>query len=110
MTGWLAAHLAPSEKRVFFVRLLAPRSTFMQDITADERAMMQEHGAYWRKKLTEGVAIAFGPVADPNGGWGLGLIRARDEAEVRSFEAGDPAVASGRGFRYEVLPMVALVS
>jgi len=53
--------------------------------------------------------IVFGPVADPKGGWGLGVVRARDEAEVAAFEAGDPVVRSGRGFRYEVLPMVSAV-
>jgi uncharacterized protein YndB with AHSA1/START domain len=109
VTTWLDKHLAPDDKRVFLIRLLPPRPTFMQDMTAEERTMMQNHGAYWRAKLAEGVAIAFGPVADPKGGWGLGLIKARDEAEVRRFEAEDPAIASGRGLRYEVMPMVALV-
>lgn len=99
---------ASGEHRHFFVRLIAPRPTFMQDMTADERAAMQEHGMYWRGKLAEGVAIAFGPVADPKGAWGLGLLKVRDEAEVKAFEAADPAVTK-LGMHYEVLPMVALV-
>ena len=92
----------------FLVRLIAPRPTFMQDMTADERAVMQEHGTYWRGKLAEGAVIAFGPVADPQGPWGLGLIKGRDVAEVRGFEAGDPAVTK-LGMHYEILPMVTLV-
>ena len=90
-------------------RLLPPRPTFMKDMTADERAIMQEHGRYWRGKLDEGIAIAFGPVADPSGGWGLGLVEARDETELKAFQAADPAIESGRGFRYESLPMAQIV-
>ncbi len=106
--GWLGGHVAP-EERFFLLRLIAPRPTFAMDMTADERAIMEKHGVYWRGKLAAGVAIAFGPVLDPKGPWGMGLVKAHDEAEVAAFEAGDPAITSGRGFRYEVLPMLRLV-
>jgi hypothetical protein len=33
-------------------------------------------------------------------------VRADDEAAVRAFEKQDPAIASKRGFRYEILPML----
>jgi uncharacterized protein len=56
--------------------------------------------------LQEGTAIVFRPVADPKGGWGLAVVRVADEAAVRLFEAGDPAIRSKRGFHYEVLPML----
>jgi uncharacterized protein YciI len=55
--------------------------------------------------LHEGTAIVFGPVADPKGAWGVGIVRAADEAAVHALEASDPAIQSKRGFRYEVLPM-----
>jgi uncharacterized protein YndB with AHSA1/START domain len=107
---WLSAYLSPSTPRhVFFCRLVPPRPTFMHDMTPDERAIMQAHGKYWHGKLADGAAIAFGPVADPSGGWGLGLVEVRDEKELKEFEAGDPAIESGRGFRYESLPIVRLV-
>jgi uncharacterized protein YndB with AHSA1/START domain len=89
----------------FFCRLIPPRPSFAQDMTPEERTMMGEHAAYWREHLAAGRAIVFGPVADPAGAWGLGVVRVKDEAEARAFEAGDPAVSSGRGFRYEILPM-----
>jgi hypothetical protein len=92
----------------FLVRLISPRPSFMQDMTSDERVVMQEHGMYWRAKLAEGAVVAFGPVLDPNGPWGLGLIKARDEAEVRAFEAADPAKTK-LGMHYEIVPMLALV-
>ena len=87
----------------------APAATFMQNMTVDERAVMEEHGRYWQQKLGEGIAIAFGPVADPAGGWGLGLVEARDDAELQTIQAGDPAIKANLGFRYESLPMPRLV-
>jgi len=108
--GWLERYLSPaSAGRVFICRLLPPRPSFMQDMTSDERVVMQAHAHYWQGKLAEGVAIAFGPVADPSGGWGLGILEVRDEAELDAFQAADPAIQSGRGFRYESLPMLRLV-
>jgi hypothetical protein len=71
-----------------------------------EAAVMRDHAAYWADCLHEGMAIVFGPVADPKGAWGLGVVRMADEAAVRVFEGGDPAIQSKRGFRYEVLPML----
>lgn len=35
----------------------------------------------------------------------MGVVRVKDEAEARAFEAGDPVIRAGRGFRYEILPM-----
>ena len=108
--GWLAAYLNPlAAGRPFFCRLLPPRPTFIHDMTADERAIMQAHAQYWRRKLAEGVAVAFGPVADPSGAWGLGIVEVEDDADLKAFQDGDPAIASGRGFRYESLPIVRLV-
>jgi uncharacterized protein YndB with AHSA1/START domain len=111
--GWLVGHVAapaPAPPKSFFLcRLLAPRPTFAFDMTPEERAIMQEHGAYWRTLLREGSAVVFGPVADPKGAWGLGVIRAADEAEVRRLESQDPVILSRRGFSYEVLPMLTAV-
>ncbi len=105
--GWLGAHLEVPA-RYFLCRLMPPRATFMQDMTADERAIMGAHGRYWRAKLADGVAIAFGPVVDPAGGYGLGIMKADDESALAAHLAGDPAVAAP-GFRYETLPMASAV-
>lgn len=94
--------------RFFLVRLIAPRSSFLQDMTPEERGVMGEHGAYWRRRLDAGDVIVFGPVADPAGAWGLGVVRAADEGAVRAFEAEDPAVRK-LGMHYEILPMVTAV-
>jgi uncharacterized protein YndB with AHSA1/START domain len=103
--GWLARDLVPRSK-TFLLRLIAPRPTFPFDMTADEREMMGAHAAYWREQLAAGTVVVFGPVADPTGPWGLGIVRVDDDASVERFERGDPAIQSNRGFRYERLPML----
>lgn len=108
--SWLASYVAPQPQlRFFLCRLLPSRPSFMQDMSAAEREVMQAHAAYWRNKLSEGHVIAFGPVADPAGGWGVGIVAVRDEAELHEFQREDPAIQSNIGLRYEVLPMVAAV-
>jgi uncharacterized protein YndB with AHSA1/START domain len=89
--------------------LLPSRPTFMLDMSADERAVMQAHAVYWRGKLDEGSVIAFGPVADPAGGWGVGIVAVSDEAELRRFQNEDPAIQSNIGLSYETLPMLTAV-
>jgi uncharacterized protein YndB with AHSA1/START domain len=108
--GWLGGFVEPApELRYFMCKLLPPRATFMQDMNADERSAMQAHAAYWRVKLAEGAAIAFGPVADPAGGYGLGILAVPDEATLRAFQAADPAIVAKIGLRYETTPMVTVV-
>lgn len=102
--GWLVAHFAKGDK-YFLCRLIPPRPTFATDMTADEAAMMREHAKYWRDLLRRGVAIVFGPVLDPKGVWGVGILRVSSEAELAAARDGDPAITAGRGLRYEVLPM-----
>ncbi|MGE3763270.1 MAG: SRPBCC domain-containing protein [Kofleriaceae bacterium] len=108
--GWLGGHLAATEDaRYFLARLIAPRPSFMQDQTAEEREAMGAHLAYLQAQLAAGTVVFFGPVADaggPHGGWGLVILRAADEAAARAVGDGDPIVQSGRGFRYEVLPIL----
>ena len=108
---WLAGFSAPAAEggSYFVCRLLAPRPTFAFDMTDEERAIMQEHGGYWAGMLNAGTALIFGPVNDPKGPWGLGIVKAADEAAVRKIEAGDPAIRSNRGFHYEILPMLQAV-
>jgi uncharacterized protein YndB with AHSA1/START domain len=106
--GWLAGHVTAPTK-YFMSRLLPPRPTFMIDMTADERAVMIAHSQYWRGKLAEGKAIAFGPVGGAHGGFGLGLFAADDETALVAMQAQDPAIKAGTGFSYENSPILALV-
>lgn len=84
-----------TEKKYFFLKLIPPRATFFVDMTDQERNMMKEHGQYWRTLMEQGIAHIFGPVMDPKGVWGLGIVEAMNEDEIRSFTADDPAIKSG---------------
>jgi hypothetical protein len=86
----------------FFVRTQNPRLTFHLDMTAEERAIMERHVAYWSEKANQGVSIVFGPVMDPKGVYGIGVYQVQDEAEMHDLIEHDPANGL---LRYEVLPM-----
>jgi uncharacterized protein YndB with AHSA1/START domain len=108
---WMTGFVAPPEPvAAWFVKLLPPRPSFAFDMDADERAVMLAHGGYWRERMNAGQVIVFGPVNDPAGPFGLGVLRAKDAAELEAFQAGDPAIQSGRGFRYESYPMLSAVT
>ena len=88
----------------FLYRLQPPRPTFAQDMSPAEADVMQRHVAYWQDLLNRDVALAFGPVLDPEDPWGLGLLDLEDEQAARAIGASDPAVESGT-CTYEVVPM-----
>lgn len=106
--GWLAGNFAGPEQ-YFLLRLIAPRPSFAQDMTADERAVMQQHAAYLTSRLEAGQVLAFGPVLDPAGAWGMGIVRAADVDAARALTAADPVILSNRGFRYEIMQIARLV-
>jgi uncharacterized protein len=88
----------------FLYKLVPPRPTFAADMSDDEAAVMGEHAAYWEGLLEQGVIVAFGPVADPAGSWGLAVVEAETDGEVRRLAAEDPAVRSGLA-TFEVFAM-----
>jgi uncharacterized protein len=79
----------------FVFRLKAPRPTFALDMTDEEREIMGRHAAYWQPLIQAGRMVVFGPVLDGTGSWGLGVVEADDEDELRQFAAGDPVVTTG---------------
>lgn len=98
---------APAKKH-FVVRLIPPRPTFAADMTEEERAIMAAHGAYWRGLMNRGIALLFGPVLDPAGVWGLGILEAKDPDAARGLAADDPAIKSGLN-RAEIHEIAAVV-
>jgi uncharacterized protein YciI len=95
------------DKKYFAVRLNPSRPDFAQTMTDEEKSIMQQHAAYWRKFMNEGKVIVFGPVLDPNAVYGLGVLSVDDEQEVNDFIASDPA---NRINSYEYYPMLAVVA
>ena len=81
----------------FAFRLINPRPTFAQDMTDEERDIMARHAAHWKPYLDSGQMVVFGPILDDTGSWGLGVVEADDEQELRSFAAKDPVVTTGTG-------------
>ncbi|HKP43455.1 YciI family protein [Mycobacterium sp.] len=80
---------------MFLFRLVPPRADFAQTMTAEERHAMALHMAYWQNLLTAGQVVVYGPVADPEGVWGMGVLRAADRAEVLAIGERDPSVTAG---------------
>jgi uncharacterized protein len=91
--------------KYFLCRLIPPRPTFAQDMTEAEAMVMRDHVSYWTELAGRGTAVVFGPVADPKGPWGIGILEVADEAEVQSLTANDPVIRAAIGARYEILPM-----
>ena len=99
-----------SESQFYFCRLVPPRPTFAMDMNDSERKAMTEHVGYWSQLMAQDIAIVFGPVADPAGPWGLGIVRVRDAAQLSEVLDGDPAIRANIGLRYESLPMLQAVT
>ena len=82
-------------EKLFLFRLLPPRADFAQTMTRDEQDAMARHAAYWHELMGAGRVVVYGPVADPEGVWGLGVVRASSQAEVVELAQKDPVIASG---------------
>ena len=92
----------------YLYKLIPPRPTFAADMREVEAAVMAEHASYWSELVAEGRVLAFGPVLDPVGVWGLAIVEADDEAAVQEMGAEDPAVTSDVA-TFEVHPMPSTV-
>ena len=93
----------------YLCRLIPPRPSFAMDMTPAEAKAMGEHVAYWSDLLAKGKTIAFGPVLDPKGPWGVGIVSVSDAAELRELQGNDPAIRARIGLRYEAYEMPKLV-
>jgi uncharacterized protein YciI len=80
---------------LFLFRLDPPRADFAQTMTAEEQQAMAAHMDYWQQLLAAGKVLVYGPVADPEGVWGMGVLRAADRAEVLAIGEADPSVTAG---------------
>lgn len=95
---------------MYFCKLHPPRADFAQTLTTDEAQLMKEHAGYLRAFAAKGWAVAFGPVADPAGTYGVGIWEVPDGTDVAAISSDDPVIKSGLGFRYEIHPMPGLVT
>ncbi len=79
----------------FVYKLIPPRTTFAGDMNDAEQAIMGRHAEYWTALFEEGRAVLFGVVLDRAGAWGLAVVEAEGEHEVRALASDDPAVKTG---------------
>ena len=89
----------------FVIKLKPSREDFMFSMTPEERQVMQSHAVYWAGLMDQGVAVVYGPVNDPEGSYGLGVIAVEDAAAVDMIRRADPAVTFGVA-DYHVAPML----
>ena len=80
---------------LFLFKLLPPRADFAQTMTDDEQKAMADHMTYWQQLMADGKVLVYGPVADPEGVWGMGVMRVADRAEALEIGERDPSVAGG---------------
>jgi len=88
----------------YYFKLVPPRPTFPKDMTDQESALMEAHGAYFARQFDAGKLLLYGPVMAPDGAFGVGILEVADEAEARHFGENDPSVRAGMN-RFEVYPM-----
>ncbi|MQY29734.1 YciI family protein [Nocardia aurantia] len=89
----------------FVLKFVPHRPDFPADLSDAESSVMNEHFAYWQKRLKDGVAVVYGPVGDPAGVWGLAVVEVGAHADALALRDGDPVVAGGLGVT-EVYPML----
>jgi len=75
-------------------------------MTAEERAIMTQHLAYWMELMNKGKVAVFGPVADPTGVYGMGVVEAENEEELLDFMKNDPAATINHYEHYLMLRAV----
>ena len=94
------------DTQYFFLKLNPVRPDFSQTMTGAERQIMMAHITYWKDLMAKGKVIVFGPVLDPGSVYGVGVITADSEDEVKEFIARDPASSINH---YEYHKMMAVL-
>ncbi len=98
--------MSNSEKKYYFLKLIPKRSNFSQTMSEEERTIMQQHVAYWKDFLDKGMVAVYGPVLDPQGVYGIGVVGVDNENQLDALIKNDPAVKIND---YEFYPMKAIV-
>jgi len=90
----------------YFLKLNPCRPTFAQDMTDEEKAVMQQHVVYIKSFMDKGIVKVFGPVLHPEGVFGIGVFDVETETQLKEIIAGDPASSINQ---YEYYPMRAVL-
>jgi uncharacterized protein len=88
----------------YFVKLIPPRPTFVQDMSPEEGRLMGEHGKAMRTHFDAGRLLIYGPVMAPGSSFGMAVFDAAEESEVHRLMDADPTIVAKLN-TYEVYPM-----
>ncbi len=88
----------------FFVKLIPPRPIFADDMTNGERGLMIQHVERCQEHFDVGMVVVYGPVLAPSGSFGMAVMEAEQEADVRRIMEDDPSVKAGMN-SFEIYPM-----
>jgi uncharacterized protein YciI len=89
----------------FFYKLIPPRPDFHLTQNENEKAIMQQHAAYWAQLTADKKAIIYGPVFHEEGVFGIAIIEVATDDEANEIAQNDPAISSNVN-TYELSPMV----
>ena len=70
---------------------------------------MADHSSYWKTQMELNRVVAFGPVFDPKGAYGIAILRLDADMDPSSLTDMDPVIVAKRGFGYELFPMPSVV-
>jgi uncharacterized protein len=93
------------QRYFYYLKLIPPRTTFVDDMTQEERRLMQQHSEYMKRLFASGSVLIYGPVKHSDGPFGMGVLEAENEGEARKLIDNDPTVRAGMN-TYEISPMV----
>jgi len=92
------------DKKHFYMKLIPPRATFVQDMNTEEKQLMQQHTRYTADAFAAGKILIYGPVLATSGGFGMAVFEVSDESEARRLIENDPSILSGLN-TFELSPM-----
>lgn len=78
-------------KPCYAVKSHSNRPDFPNNMTEEEKVIMQSHAEFWDKLLLDGSALVTGPVQDPSGTYGFAIVFADSEDAARELLKDDPA-------------------
>lgn len=91
----LLSQITKSEKSsAFFVKLIPPRKTFVNDITSEEQQVMKAHFEYLKSLQERQKLILAGPCLD-EGSYGVIILKESDMKEVRKVLQAEPSLQAG---------------
>ncbi|MCP4581923.1 MAG: hypothetical protein GY839_09905 [candidate division Zixibacteria bacterium] len=86
----------------YFVKLLATRDGFAENMTAEEERIMEEHFAYLKELVAKKKVLLAGPVF--NSVFGMVILEVYSEAEALEIMSKEPSVTQGV-LTYKMSPM-----